>query len=116
MVVRIREACARLGVFELKDYELYSSCEPCPMCLGAIYWSRLARISFANFTADAAKIGFDDCFIHRQLAKPVSERTIRRCANRRSRPYMPGRTEGTRFPTEGVASQAVGQAATVLRH
>jgi guanine deaminase len=75
-VVAIREACARLGVFELKDCELYSSCEPCPMCLGAIYWARLARVYFANFAADAAKIGFDDSFIHQQVAKPVSERTI----------------------------------------
>ena len=75
-VVAIREACARLGVFELKDCELYSSCEPCPMCLGAIYWARLARVYFANFAADASKIGFDDSFIHQQLAKPLSERAI----------------------------------------
>jgi len=75
-VVAIREACARLGVFQLKDCELYSSCEPCPMCLGAIYWARLARVYFANFAADASKIGFDDSFIHHQLAKPFSERAI----------------------------------------
>jgi len=55
-VVAIRNACRKLGVFELKDCELYTSCEPCPMCLGAIYWARLARIYFANTAEDAAKL------------------------------------------------------------
>jgi guanine deaminase len=75
-VVAIREACARLGVFELKDCELYSSCEPCPMCLGAIYWARLARVYFANLAADASEIGFDDSFIHHELLQPHSRRAI----------------------------------------
>ncbi len=66
-VVAIRHACQKLGVFELKDCELYTSCEPCPMCLGAIYWARLARIYFANTAEDAAKIGFDDSFIYSEL-------------------------------------------------
>jgi tRNA(Arg) A34 adenosine deaminase TadA len=75
-ILAIRQACARLGVFELKDCELYTSCEPCPMCLGAIYWARLARIYYANTAADAAWIGFDDSFIYRELQLPHSGRRI----------------------------------------
>jgi tRNA(Arg) A34 adenosine deaminase TadA len=75
-VVAIREACSKLGFFELKACELYASCEPCPMCLGAIYWARLARICFGNFAADASKIGFDDSAIYREFARPHSERAI----------------------------------------
>ena len=75
-VVVIREACAKLGVFLLEDCEIYTSCEPCPMCLGAIYWAHLARINFGNVAADAAKIGFDDFFIYEQFAKPLKQRTI----------------------------------------
>jgi guanine deaminase len=75
-VVAIREACGTLGFFELKDCELYASCEPCPMCLGAIYWARLARIYFGNFAADASKIGFDDSAIYREFARPHSQRAI----------------------------------------
>jgi guanine deaminase len=75
-VLAIRQACEKLGVFELKDCELYSSCEPCPMCLGAIYWARLSRIYFANTAEDAAKIGFDDSFIYRELKQPPSQRRI----------------------------------------
>jgi guanine deaminase len=75
-VVAIRQACAKLGTFELKDCELYSSCEPCPMCLGAIYWARLARIYYANTAADAAKIGFDDSFIYEEVKVPHTERRI----------------------------------------
>jgi guanine deaminase len=75
-VLAIRRACYKLGVFELKDCELYSSCEPCPMCLGAIYWTRLSRIYFANTAADAAQIGFDDSFIYSELRHPLSERRI----------------------------------------
>jgi guanine deaminase len=72
----IRQACEKLGVFELKDCELYTSCEPCPMCLGAIYWARLSRIYFANTAEDAARIGFDDSFIYRELKQPLSQRRI----------------------------------------
>jgi guanine deaminase len=75
-VLAIRRACYKLGVFELKDCELYTSCEPCPMCLGAIYWARLSRIYFANTAADAAQIGFDDSFIYSELRHPLSERRI----------------------------------------
>jgi guanine deaminase len=72
----IRAACAKLGTFELKDCELYTSCEPCPMCLGAIYWARLARVYFGNLAADAARIGFDDAFIYREIAQPHARREI----------------------------------------
>lgn len=75
-VLAIRAACAKLGSFELKDCDLYSSCEPCPMCLGAIYWARLSRIYFANTAEDAAKIGFDDSFIYAELKQPQRERRI----------------------------------------
>jgi guanine deaminase len=72
----IRQACRKLGAFELKDCELYSSCEPCPMCLGAIYWARLSRIYFANTAQDAADIGFDDSFIYGELNQLPAERQI----------------------------------------
>ena len=75
-VVAIREACAKLGVFELKDCEIYTSCEPCPMCLGAIYWARVIRIYFGNLAADASQIGFDDSFIYREFAQPLPRRSI----------------------------------------
>lgn len=75
-VLAIRQACAKLGMFELKDCELYTSCEPCPMCLGAIYWSRLSCVYFANTAEDAAKIGFDDSFIYRELKQSLSQRRI----------------------------------------
>jgi guanine deaminase len=75
-VSAIRAACAKLGVFELKGCDLYTSCEPCPMCLGAIYWARLAHVYFGNLAADAAKIGFDDAFIYREIAQPHAQREI----------------------------------------
>ena len=75
-ILAIRQACAKLGAFELKDCELYSSCEPCPMCLGAIYWSRLARLYFANTAEDAANIGFDDSFIYAELSLPHFQRRL----------------------------------------
>jgi len=75
-VLAIREACKKLGVFELEGCEIYSSCEPCPMCLGAIYWARLARVFFAGAAADASKIGFDDSLIYREIAQPHSQRQI----------------------------------------
>jgi tRNA(Arg) A34 adenosine deaminase TadA len=75
-VVAIREACAKLGAFELKDCEIYTSCEPCPMCLGAIYWARLSRIYFGNLAADASKIGFDDSFIYHEFGRPLPLRSI----------------------------------------
>jgi guanine deaminase len=75
-IVVIREACAKLGVFELGDCEIYTSCEPCPMCLGAIYWARLARVYFGNLASDASKIGFDDSFIYREIAQSLRRRSI----------------------------------------
>ena len=67
-IVAIRRACAALNRFNLPDCDIYTSCEPCPMCLGAIYWARLRRIYFANTRAEAAAIGFDDDFIYREMA------------------------------------------------
>ena len=75
-VLAIREACKKLRVFDLEGCEIYSSCEPRPMCLGAIYWARLARVYFANAAADASKIGFDDSLIYREIAQPHSQRQI----------------------------------------
>jgi guanine deaminase len=75
-VLAIREACRKLGLFELKNCELYTSCEPCPMCLGAIYWTRLSRVYFGGLAADASQAGFDDSFIYREIAQPHSDRGI----------------------------------------
>ena len=75
-VVAIREACKVLGTFNLAGCEIYSSCEPCPMCLAAIYWARLERIYFANNRADAAAIGFDDDYLYREIPKALSDRSI----------------------------------------
>ncbi len=75
-VVAIRAACEKLRTFELKGCEVYTSCEPCPMCLGAIYWSRLDRIYFANTADDAAQIGFDDAFIYEELKQIHSQRRV----------------------------------------
>lgn len=72
----IREAARRLGTFDLSGCTVYTSCEPCPMCLGAIYWAHIDRIFYGNNRADAASIGFDDDFIYRELDKPLPERTI----------------------------------------
>ncbi|MCC6858890.1 MAG: nucleoside deaminase [Bryobacterales bacterium] len=75
-VIAIREACRSLGTFQLAGCEIYASCEPCPMCLGAIYWARLDRICYAASAADAARAGFDDAFIYRELAVPAGQRSI----------------------------------------
>jgi guanine deaminase len=75
-VVAIRAACGKLGAFTLKDCDIYTSCEPCPMCLGAIYWAHIARIYFGNVAADASAIGFDDSFIYRQFEQPIPDRSI----------------------------------------
>src|SRR5450755_2667718 len=72
----IRAACGALGAFLLEGCEIYASCEPCPMCLGAIYWAHLERIYFGNAAADASKVGFDDSFIYRQFTQPVGDRSI----------------------------------------
>jgi guanine deaminase len=75
-VVAIREACRKLGDFQLSGCDLYTTCEPCPMCLGAIYWSRPARVFYACVAADAAAAGFDDAFIYDELSLPLAERRI----------------------------------------
>lgn len=75
-IVAIREACRSLGTFQLTDCVLYSSCEPCPMCLGAIYWARPKAVYYASTRGDAAFIGFDDEFIYREMTLPLSERKI----------------------------------------
>ena len=75
-VTAIRSACERLESFSLAGCEIYTSCEPCPMCLSAIYWARLDRIYFANSREDAAAIGFDDALIYEEVAKPIAERII----------------------------------------
>ena len=75
-VVAIRDACKTLGAFQLDDCEVYTSCEPCPMCLGAIYWARPKKIYYANHREDAAAIGFDDSMIYEEIAKPLNSRKI----------------------------------------
>ncbi|GGG42097.1 nucleoside deaminase [Hymenobacter glacieicola] len=72
----IRKACTALGTFQLDECDLYTSCEPCPMCLGAIYWARPRRVFYGNTKQDAAAIGFDDQFIYEELDKPLSDRHI----------------------------------------
>lgn len=75
-VVAIREACKNLSVFELSGAELYTSCEPCPMCLSAAYWARIGRIYFGNTREDAAKHQFDDDFIYSEIPKKLDQRKI----------------------------------------
>ncbi|HEY0274019.1 MAG TPA: nucleoside deaminase [Chitinophaga sp.] len=75
-VVAIRDACNHLHTYQLHHCEVYTSCEPCPMCLGAIYWARPQRVYFANTRADAAAIGFDDAFIYGEINRPFAERSI----------------------------------------
>jgi len=75
-IVAIREACASLGDFQLSGCTVYTSCEPCPMCLGAIYWARPERVWFATTRDDAAAAGFDDAFIYAELAVPMKDRSI----------------------------------------
>jgi len=72
----IRKACKALDTFQLTGCELYTSCEPCPMCLGAIYWARPDKVYYANTKEDAASIGFDDHFIYQELDKDLPERSI----------------------------------------
>ena len=72
----IRKACKKLKTFDLSDCKLYTSCEPCPMCLSAIYWARINQYYFANNKQDAGKIGFDDAFIYSELKKPSGQRSI----------------------------------------
>ena len=75
-VTAIREACRKLGSFKLEGCEIYTSCEPCPMCLSAIFWARIERIYYANTREDAARIGFDDDELYREVARPLGQRTV----------------------------------------
>lgn len=72
----IRMACAKLETFDLRGCEIYTSCEPCPMCLGAIYWARLDKLYYANTKADAKEIGFDDAFIYQEMDLPMDKRKL----------------------------------------
>jgi tRNA(Arg) A34 adenosine deaminase TadA len=75
-VVAIRAACAALGRFDLTGSEIYTSCEPCPMCLSAIYWARLGRVYYGNGRADAARIGFDDAALYAEVAMAIEARSL----------------------------------------
>src|SRR4051812_13895862 len=75
-ITAIRDACKNLGTFQLDDCEIYTSCEPCPMCLGAIYWARPKKVYYANTRSDAAEIGFDDSLIYNELVLPLEQRKI----------------------------------------
>ena len=75
-IVAIRNACKNLNTFNLQGTVLYSSCEPCPMCLSAIYWSHIDKVYFGNSRNEAAKIGFDDNFIYKEFSKDISSRKI----------------------------------------
>ena len=76
-IVAIREACQNLNTFDLSGCEIYTSCEPCPMCLSAIYWSRLDKIYYANTREDAKNIDFDDSFIYTEIPKKIDDRKIK---------------------------------------
>ena len=75
-IVAIRDACRRLKTFQLNDCELYTSCEPCPMCLSAIYWARLKRVFYANTRKAAARIQFDDEFLYREVSRSIAKRSL----------------------------------------
>jgi len=75
-VTAIRAACQKLGTWELRECSLFTSCEPCPMCLAAIYWARIPALYYANTRSDAAAIGFDDEFIYRQISLPPEKRAM----------------------------------------
>ena len=99
----IRAACKALGTFQLPGCVLYTSCEPCPMCLGAIYWVRLDSVVYGNTCHDAAAVGFDDHFIYEELSVPPGERSYpcgACCRNSQSRTFAPGRNTSRRSCTK----------------
>ncbi len=75
-IMAIRNACEKLGTFDLSGYEIYTSCEPCPMCLGAIYWAHLDKIYYGNTKTDAKNIGFDDSFIYDEIDLKPADRKL----------------------------------------
>ncbi len=75
-VTAIRNACQALNTFQLDGCDIYTSCEPCPMCLAAIYWSRCRAIFYGNTAEDAAQVGFDDAFLYEEMKKPLTERSL----------------------------------------
>lgn len=75
-IVAIRKGCRVLNAFQLQGCDVYTTCEPCPMCMGAIYWARPARVYYATTREDAARFGFDDSFIYQQLVLPIAEREM----------------------------------------
>ena len=75
-VMAIRDATKTLGTYNLSDCVLYTTCEPCPMCMGAIYWARISHVYYGNNRKDAANIGFDDELIYRELALPINQRSV----------------------------------------
>lgn len=89
-VTAIRNACRVLGTFQLEDCEIYSSCEPCPMCLGAIYWARPKAVYYATTQSDASEAGFDDAFIYQQIALKPEQRSVPMI-------YMPCETNQSAF-------------------
>ncbi len=94
-ILAIRQACRKLGTFKLNGCDLYTSCEPCPMCLAAIYWARIRAVYYGNNRADAARIAFDDAAIYEQIALPLD-----RFAKRRSWPLPNGNACRQRSFTE----------------
>jgi len=88
-IIAIREACRKLGHFELANCEIYSSCEPCPMCLGAIYWARLGALYFAATRDDAAGAGFDDSFLYKELPRDWQARRVKTSCSMREQGREP---------------------------
>lgn len=88
-IVAIRRACNKLQTFQLTGYTIYSSCEPCPMCLGALYWARPAALYFAATREDAASAGFDDSFIYQEITKPLENRQLKTALIRLPEAYIP---------------------------
>ncbi len=100
-IVAIRRACRGIGNFSLAGATIYASCEPCPMCLAAIYWARLDRLVFANTRAEAAAIGFDDALIYDEIPKPFDQRllpTQRLALPEAHEPFRIWQTSATKVP------------------
>lgn len=99
-IVAIRAACKTLNSFQLTDCEIYLSCEPCPMCLGAIYWARLESVYYAGTHANAAEAGFDDTLIYQELARPPEARNLkmrRMVSSAANEPFLAWKTNRARI-------------------